>query len=130
MEIELKQAVLAPDLPGARCLVFLVPVRAACWVALQARSWPGVLRHKPGPQRLIAAVLAIGTILAFRQVIRLYPEIAWVNNFRIADPGLAVARHPPCWRRWRRSSAANAPDDDDLAADHAASAGFDRHPAR
>jgi hypothetical protein len=27
-------------------------------------------------------------------VIRLYPEVAWVNNFRIADPGLAVARHP------------------------------------
>jgi hypothetical protein len=27
-------------------------------------------------------------------VIRLYPEVAWVNNFRISDPGLAVARHP------------------------------------
>jgi len=32
--------------------------------------------------------------LSFRQVIRLYPEVAWVNNFRIADPGLAVERHP------------------------------------
>jgi hypothetical protein len=29
-----------------------------------------------------------------RQVIRLYPEIAWVNNFRLADPGLAVERPP------------------------------------
>jgi hypothetical protein len=27
-------------------------------------------------------------------VIRLYPEVSWVNNFRIADPGLAVDRHP------------------------------------
>jgi hypothetical protein len=27
-------------------------------------------------------------------VLRLYPEVAWVNNFRISDPGLAVARHP------------------------------------
>jgi hypothetical protein len=27
-------------------------------------------------------------------VIRLYPEVSWVNNFRIADPGLAVERHP------------------------------------
>jgi hypothetical protein len=27
-------------------------------------------------------------------VVRLYPEVAWVNNFRIADPGLAVERHP------------------------------------
>ena len=39
-------------------------------------------------------MLLIGTILSFRQVIRLYPEVAWVNNFRIADPGLAVERHP------------------------------------
>jgi hypothetical protein len=39
-------------------------------------------------------VLLIGIVLSFRQVIRLYPEVAWVNNFRIADPGLAMARHP------------------------------------
>jgi hypothetical protein len=39
-------------------------------------------------------VLLIGTILSFRQVIRLYPEVAWVNNFRISDPGLAIERHP------------------------------------
>jgi hypothetical protein len=39
-------------------------------------------------------VLAIGIILSFRQVIRLYPEVAWVNNFRIADPGLAIDRRP------------------------------------
>jgi hypothetical protein len=39
-------------------------------------------------------VLLIGTILAFRQVIRLYPEVSWVNNFRIADPGLAIERRP------------------------------------
>src|SRR6187402_116220 len=32
--------------------------------------------------------------LAFRQVIRLYPEVSWVNNFRIADPGLAIERRP------------------------------------
>ncbi len=48
----------------------------------------------PGLNALILGVLAIGTILAFRQVIRLYPEIAWVNNFRLADPGLAVERPP------------------------------------
>ena len=43
---------------------------------------------------MIGAVLLIGTILSFRQVIRLYPEVTWVNSFRIADPGLAVERHP------------------------------------
>src|ERR1700709_2921153 len=48
----------------------------------------------PGLNALIGLVLLIGTILAFRQVIRLYPEVAWVNNFRIADPGLAMERRP------------------------------------
>ena len=48
----------------------------------------------PGLNALIGVVLLIGIILAFRQVIRLYPEVSWVNNFRIADPGLAIERHP------------------------------------
>ncbi|MEJ2433212.1 MAG: flagellar motor protein MotA [Pseudolabrys sp.] len=48
----------------------------------------------PGLNTLIVAVLVIGIILALRQVIRLYPEIAWVNNFRLADPGLAMERQP------------------------------------
>src|SRR3569833_394803 len=48
----------------------------------------------PGLTALIGGVLFIGIILAFRQVIRLYPEVSWVNNFRIADPGLAPTRHP------------------------------------
>ena len=43
---------------------------------------------------LILGVLAIGIALAFRQVIRLFPEIDWVNGFRLADPGLAVERPP------------------------------------
>jgi hypothetical protein len=48
----------------------------------------------PSLNALILAVLFIGIILSFRQVIRLYPEISWVNNFRLADPGLAVERPP------------------------------------
>jgi hypothetical protein len=48
----------------------------------------------PGLNALIIGVEAIGIILSFRQVLRLYPEIAWVNNFRLADPGLAVDRPP------------------------------------
>jgi len=48
----------------------------------------------PGLNALIGLVLLIGIILSFRQVVRLYPEVAWVNNFRIADPGLALNRHP------------------------------------
>jgi uncharacterized protein YneF (UPF0154 family) len=48
----------------------------------------------PGLNAVIIAVLLIGIILSVRQVARLYPEIAWVNNFRLADPGLAVDRPP------------------------------------
>jgi hypothetical protein len=43
---------------------------------------------------LIIFVLIIGIILTFRQVIRLFPEVAWVNGFRLADPGLAMDRPP------------------------------------
>lgn len=48
----------------------------------------------PALNGVIIAVLLIGILLAIRQVARLYPEIAWVNNFRLADPGLAVERPP------------------------------------
>ena len=48
----------------------------------------------PALNALIILVLAIGVVLAFRQVLRLYPEIGWVNRFRRADPGLAVKRPP------------------------------------
>jgi hypothetical protein len=48
----------------------------------------------PGLNALIIGVLLIGIALAFRQVLRLYPEINWVNSFRLADPGLAVERPP------------------------------------
>ena len=48
----------------------------------------------PGLNGLILGVLVIGILLAFRQVIRLFPEVAWVNNFRLADPGIAVDRAP------------------------------------
>jgi uncharacterized protein YneF (UPF0154 family) len=48
----------------------------------------------PGLNAVIIGVLFIGIVLSVRQVMRLYPEIAWVNNFRLADPGLAVDRPP------------------------------------
>jgi hypothetical protein len=48
----------------------------------------------PGLNGLIIGVLLIGIVYAFRQVLRLYPEIQWVNNFRISDPGLTVEKQP------------------------------------
>jgi len=48
----------------------------------------------PALNAIILGTLAIGIIYTFQQVLRLYPEIRWVNNFRIADPGLAVEKSP------------------------------------
>jgi hypothetical protein len=62
----------------------------------------GVLRKQieiafmanPALNGLIILVLLIGIGLTLRQVLRLYPEIAWVNGFRLGDQGLAVKRSP------------------------------------
>ena len=48
----------------------------------------------PGLNGLILGVLFIGIVYAFRQVLRLYPEIRWVNSFRISDPGITVDTTP------------------------------------
>jgi hypothetical protein len=49
----------------------------------------------PGLNTLIIGVLLVGIIYSFRQVLRLYPEIAWVNNFRISDPGITTEKTMP-----------------------------------
>ena len=54
----------------------------------------GAFMANPGLNGLIIGVMLIGILLSFRQVIRLFPEVAWVNNFRLADPGIAVERSP------------------------------------
>ncbi|MBZ0217929.1 MAG: hypothetical protein K8F25_15330 [Fimbriimonadaceae bacterium] len=48
----------------------------------------------PGLNGLIVGVLVVGVAYSFRQVLRLFPEVNWVNDFRIADPGIEVARPP------------------------------------
>ncbi|MDZ4367920.1 MAG: flagellar motor protein MotA [Afipia sp.] len=75
-----------------RMMVFLI-LCSLLLVVLYKQIWVAFLAN-PGLNALIVGVLAIGIILAFRQVIRLYPEISWVNSFRISDPGLAVDRRP------------------------------------
>jgi len=91
MEIELNK-LSSPRIFLVRMLVFLV-LCALVMVVLYKQIVVAFFAN-PGLNALIGAVLLIGTILSFRQVLRLYPEVAWVNNFRISDPGLAVARHP------------------------------------
>jgi hypothetical protein len=82
----------SPRIFLVRMLVFLT-LCALVVVILYKQIWAAFLAN-PGLNALIILVLLIGILLAFRQVIRLFPEVNWVNGFRIADPGLAVARPP------------------------------------
>jgi hypothetical protein len=82
----------SPRIFLVRMVVFLT-LCALVTVVLYKQIWVAFLNN-PGLNALIIGVLAIGIALAFRQVIRLFPEIDWVNGFRLADPGLAVERPP------------------------------------
>src|ERR1700709_2060694 len=91
MEIELTK-LSSPRIFLVRMLVFLV-LCSLVMVVLYKQIVTAFFAN-PGLNALIGAVLLIGIILSFRQVIRLYPEVSWVNSFRIADPGLALDRRP------------------------------------
>src|SRR5580693_6590990 len=84
--------VSSPRIFLVRMLVFLV-LGALLVVILNRQIWVA-LNANLFLNGLIIGILLIGIVLAFLQVIRLFPEIAWVNSFRLADPGLAVERPP------------------------------------
>jgi hypothetical protein len=92
LEIEFTK-LSSPRIFLVRMLVFLV-LCSLLLVVLYKQIMVAFFAN-PGLNTLIGLVLLVGIILSFRQVIRLYPEVRWVNNFRIADPGLAVAQSHP-----------------------------------
>jgi len=67
------------------CALLVIVIHKQIWVAFMAN---------PPLNALIIGVLIIGILLAYRQVIRLFPEVSWVNGFRMADPGITVDRPP------------------------------------
>ena len=75
-----------------RMMVFLI-LCALVAIVLSKQIWVAFLAN-PGLNALIIGILIIGILLAFRQVLRLFPEVNWVNGFRLADPGLAVEQPP------------------------------------
>jgi hypothetical protein len=75
-----------------RMLVFVALCGAVVFVL--HRQIEIAFMANPALNGLIILVLAIGVALALRQVLRLYPEMAWVNGFRLSDPNLAVERQP------------------------------------
>lgn len=75
-----------------RMLIFLTLV--AFIAAILHERIVTSLMTNPGLNGLIIGVLCLGILYAFRQVIRLYPEIRWVNAYRISDPGLINPHRP------------------------------------
>lgn len=48
----------------------------------------------PGLNGVILGVLGLGIAYDFRQVIRLFPEVAWIERFRTDQPGLSIQTPP------------------------------------
>lgn len=82
----------SPRIFLVRMLVFLI--LCGLLVVVLNKQIVVAFMANPGLNAVIVGVLAIGILFSFRQVIRLFPEVSWVNGFRVADPGIAVERPP------------------------------------
>ncbi len=82
----------SPSVFLIRMIMFLVIVGFVLLILY--RQIIEAFMSNPGLNGLIIGVGLIGIGLAFRQVVRLFPEVRWVNDFRIGDPGLEVRRPP------------------------------------
>ena len=113
--------VSSPRIFLVRMLIFLI-LCGLIVVVIHQQIWTA-FKANPALNALIIGVLLIGILLSFRQVIRLFPEVAWVNDFRLADPGITVdaaagaaradggdpaATAPAAWRSRRRPCAASS----------------------
>ncbi len=75
-----------------RMLVFLILCGLIGFV-LQRQIITAFMAN-PWLNGLIGCVLLVGIILSFTRVIRLFPEVSWVNSFGRGDPAKAAARAP------------------------------------
>src|SRR5436190_12140255 len=83
------------DLPKVylvRMMVFTLLV--AILAAILAPQIQRAFMANMGLNGLIIAVLLFGVLYCFRLVARLWPEINWINRFRISDPGLEIPYIP------------------------------------
>jgi hypothetical protein len=88
----LHRTVSTPGIYLVRMTVFLTLV--ALIAAILSPVLMVSFKTNPALNGLIVGVLFFGILYAFGQVFRLFPEIRWVNAFRIADPGLAIGHRP------------------------------------
>lgn len=84
--------VTSPQVYLWRMVVFLI---IAAFVGLLLwRQVKTAFLANPGLNGLIFSVAFVGILLIFRQVIRLFPEVRWVNTYRFGEPGLEVRKQP------------------------------------
>jgi hypothetical protein len=84
--------VSSPRIYLVRMLVFLI--LCALVAVLLYRQILSAFLANPSLNGIILGTLLVGIVMSIRQVMRLFPEVRWVNSFRLADPGLTVNRSP------------------------------------
>jgi biopolymer transport protein ExbB/TolQ len=86
------QPLTPPRIYLIRMAVFLVLAGFVAFI-LYRQIWTAFLAN-PGLNALILGVMAIGIVLAIRQVWRLFPEVRWVNTIRQSEEGLVAPTSP------------------------------------
>jgi hypothetical protein len=86
------QPLTPPRIYLIRMAVFLVLAGFVAFI-LYRQIWAAFLAN-PGLNALILGVMAIGIVLAIRQVWRLFPEVRWVNTIRQTEEGLVAPTSP------------------------------------
>ncbi len=81
-----------PAIYLVRMMVFLI--LAAIIAAILFPQIKSAFMANPGLNGLILFTLFLGIVYTFRMVLRLFPEVNWVNHFRIADPSLEIPYTP------------------------------------
>jgi len=76
-----------------RMFVFLVVVGIAAYL-MQAQIKIAFFAN-PVLNGVIVGAAVIGVLITFRQVIRLFREVAYINSFRISDPASSASAKPP-----------------------------------
>ena len=82
----------SPRIYLLRMVLFLV--LAGFVILILAPQIISAFMSNPGLNGLILAVLLFGIALSFRQVLRLFREIGWVNAFRVGDEAGMIDRDP------------------------------------
>ncbi len=75
-----------------RMLIFLAAV-----IVVAGLLFDGLVQAfmaNPALNGLIVGILVLGIVYNFRQVLRLGPEVTWIETYRRGEPGLSVQRPP------------------------------------